>query len=494
MTISIDNVKCQIIIGGKDYLADPDLLEHCREYMSVKVPGSFFAAKQLKYHWDGIKYFLSKRGTMATGFLPVFLKFIEEEYPGLGVNIVDLRRNIPQFKTEFVSKIGSREINEQYIHQKQIIEVYNNYIKFRGMSIYFPRGVADAATNAGKTAVIAGIYLNLQTEEKMLVVIHRKTIYKELVKYFESVFQEVGQINDKNYSIKHVTVAMINTLYAHIDNLNVIKDLASFTVLAVDEAHRAGSNMYSSVLVHCTASVRLFLSGSIFDSKDLVGNMVIVGLSGPRLIKISKKYLMDQGISTPINVHMHLCNTILYFPVLAYDECIHKLIMESTERVALMHQIIKDRISKGPILIAVEKLEHGDFICKYLKQQGLITELIYSRDKEIFTKADAFREGQIDVLISTGVLKEGVNLPLIQTIILAAGGKSAAYIKQWCGRGERIHESKTEVELHDFYDIGRFVQKHSIDRIRLYKSEELEITYHFNIKDVKNMRTIVINS
>jgi superfamily II DNA or RNA helicase len=493
MIISIENIKCQITIGGKDNLVDPNLLEHCREYMSVKVPGSFFAAKALKFHWDGMKYFLTKRGAMATGFLPVFLKFIDEEYPTLEVTINDLRQNIPQFKSEFVSKIGSQEINEQYIHQKHIIESFNNYIKFRGTSIYFPRGVADAATNAGKTAVMVGVYLNLKTEERMLIVIHRKTIYRDLVKYFESVFTEIGQINDKNYIIKPITVAMIQTMYNRIEDLNFIKDLNSFTVLAVDEAHRAGSDMYSKVLVHCPASVRLFLSGSAFDSDDIVANMVKVGLSGPKLIKVSKRYLMDRGISTPIKVHMHLCNTILYDPVVDYDDCIHKLIMESIERMSLMYEIIKGRLSTGPILVAVEKTEQGDLICKYLKQQGLITELTHSKDKEIFTKIDAFRDNEIDVLISTGVIKEGVNLPRISTIINAAGGKSKSYIKQWMGRGERIHESKSEVEFHDFYDIGRFVQKHSIERINLYKAEELEIIYHFDIKDVKRMRNVIIN-
>ena len=494
MIISIDNIKCQITIGGKDYLVDPNLLDHCREYMSIKVPGSFFAAKALKYHWDGIKYFLTKRGAMATGFLPTFLKFIEEGYPTLEVTINDLRQNIPQFKPEFVSSIGSREINEQYIHQKECIEVYNNYINFRKEKIYFPRGIVDAATNAGKTSIMAGIYLNLQTKEKMLIIIHKKTIYRELVTYFKSVFQDVGEINDKNYSIKPITIAMINTLYRRIDNLNVKNDLASFTVLAVDEAHRASGTMYSDVLVHCLASIRIFVSGSAFDSDDLVGKMVMVGLSGARLKIVSKRYLIDRGISTPIKVHMHLCNTILYDSVLDYDGCIHKLIMESTERMSLIHKIIKDRISIGPILVAVEKLEQGESICNYLKQQGLITELTYSKDKEIFSKVDAFRENQIDVLISTGVLKEGVNLPLIQTIILASGGKSRSYIKQWCGRGERIDESKSEVEFHDFYDIGKYVQKHSIERIKLYKKEELDIIYHFDIKDVKNMRTVVINS
>lgn len=492
MIISIDNIKVSLLIGGSDLLIDPDLLTHFREYLSVKVPGNFFASKYLKYHWDGMKYFLSKRGIMATGFLPVFLKYLDEVYPDLPVEIKDFRGDLPQFKPEFVSRVGSREINEQYIHQRQCIEAYNNYIKFRGMNIYFPRGVVDAATNAGKTAVIAGIYLNLQTEERMLIIIHKKTIYRELVSYFKSVFQDVGEINDKEYCIKPVTVAMIQTVYRHIDNEDFRKDLATFTVLAVDEAHRAGADSYSKTLVYCNAGMRIFLSGTAFDSDDLVGNMTIVGLSGSKLLKVSKRYLMDRGISTPIKVHMHLCNTILYDYVLSYDDHITKLIHQSVERVSLINHIIDTRVNLGPILIAVEETEHGKFIRDNLVSFGKRVEITHSKDKEIVPKIAAFRDGSIDVLVATGVLKEGVNLPMIATIIIASGGKSKVYIKQWCGRGERLHDSKAEVELHDFYDIGRYVQKHSIERVKLYKAEELEVTEHYDINDIKKMKNVII--
>ena len=100
----------------------------------------------------------------------------------------------------------------------------------------------------------------------------------------------------------------------------------------------------------------------------------------------------------------------------------------------------------------------------------------------------------MDVLISTGVLKEGVNLPRIATLIIASGGRSTAYIKQWCGRAERKHESKTEVEVHDFYDIGRYVQQHSRARIKIYTDELFPIEYDFNMKDVKHLRPVIIEA
>jgi len=502
MKVIINNVQSVLSVGGTDFLIDPDLMQRFREYLSVKVPGSYFANKFLKYHWDGVKFFITPKGKFATGFLPVFLAYVEEEYPQLEVEIIDERGFIPQFRMIFQSLIGNRTINDQYIHQKNVIEAFNNFIVFRGQQIYFPRGVADASTNAGKTSIIAGIYLNLIDPGRMLIVIHRKTIYRELLVYYQSIFEEVGEINDGHYNVQpKIVLAMIQTLARRIEDPNVKKDLGEFTVLAVDESHRAGSTMYTKTLVHCNSPIRIFVSGSAFDSKDVVSNMIIVGLSGRKLIKVSKKELMDKGISSPIKVKIHLCNTILRAPVLIYSECQELLIHKSQERASIMFEIIKSRINIGPILIAVEETEHGKYLMETLntmhKHEEIFEKcniaLTHSKDPDIFVKADAFRTGDIDVLISTSVLREGVNLPLIQTIIYAPGGHSGVYLRQWMGRGERIDESKTETEFHDFYDIGPFVGPHSLHRLKMYQAEDLEVKMDFEKKDLRRMTNVVIN-
>lgn len=495
MQILIDNVKTRLNIGGKDHLVDPDLMKHFREYMSIDVPGSFFVRKRMKFkQWDGKRYFLTPGGSMATGFLPAFLKYVEQEYPDLKVEIIDQRPYLPKFKPEFVAKIGSIEINEQYIHQKNVIEAYNHYLTFRGQKIYFPRGTADAATNAGKTAIIAGLRLNLDKPEDMLIIIHKKTVYRQLLKYFQEIFGEIGQINDRHYDIKPVTLAMINTLSRRIDNIDVKNDIANFNILAVDEAHRAGSDMYAKTLAYCPAPVRMFVSGTAFDSDNIINNMIVVGLSGSKLINISKRYLMDRGVSTPVKIKMHLCNTILRYPALEVDDCKTRLVKESIERASFIYKIVADRLVMGPILIAVEEIRHGEFLYNFAHgwSKNFTIELTHSKDPHLFEKIEDFTAGNINVLIATGVLKEGVNMPRIATIIMAAGGQSKVYIKQWMGRGERLFEGKEEVEFHDFFDIGRYVQKHSLKRIKIYNDENLEVSYDFDLKDTRRMSSVVI--
>jgi superfamily II DNA or RNA helicase len=238
--------------------------------------------------------------------------------------------------------------------------------------------------------------------------------------------------------------------------------------------------------------VRVFVSGSAFDSDDIVSKMIIVGLSGPKLATVTKREMMDKGISVPVKVRIHLCNTILRESVLDYDDCIKTLIHQSVERTSIVARIIKERINIGPIVVYVEETQHGLFIHEQLKEQFNI-EITHSKDPNIIQKIDAFRSGDLDVIIATGVLKEGLNLPLIRTIIDCAAGQSKINIKQRMGRGERLSEGKTEIEYHDFYDIGRYVQSHSLHRLKIYHSEDLPVECDFDVKNAKRLTSVIIN-
>lgn len=105
MKIIIGNVQTNVQIGGTDTLTDGKMIDTLRDYMSIKVPGSFFMQKHLKYHFDGLKHFLTPGGKVATGFLPILLRYIDEIYPDLEVEIIDERGQLPKFSSEFKSKI-----------------------------------------------------------------------------------------------------------------------------------------------------------------------------------------------------------------------------------------------------------------------------------------------------------------------------------------------------------------------------------------------------
>ena len=492
MIISIDNIKSIITTGGADNLYG-DVFKQLREYMSVDVEGSFWARKNSKYKWDGKRYFITeKRREMATGFLPMLLKHIDRTYPELEVTLEDDRKSLPKFTKEFISQIGNFKMEGIYDHQARIVKAFNNYIDFRGQKIYFPRGICDAATNAGKTVIMAGVKENLTTQPSMLVLIHNKQVFSELFNFFKNVYPVVGQINQKTYDPQDVTIAMIQTLYSRIDSMQVRKDLNNFRVLAIDECHRSGAKSYAKVLQYCNAGVRIGLSGTALDSGNVVNKMIAIGLTSHRLEKITKRELMDKGVSTNVEVHIHLCNTILYKPLIDYKDIQRECIYESVERASIIWKNITD----GYVLAAVDKIEHGRILHKHLlslaKGSDKIVALTHGQDPNQIEVVDAFKRGEIDILISTAILQEGVNLPLVNQTYYCGGGKSVISLKQWMGRSERLLKGKEVAYFHDFYDIGKFIRKHSEERIRAYKKEELKVVEHYDPKEVKKLKPIVI--
>jgi len=68
---------------------------------------------------------------------------------------------------------------------------------------------------------------------------------------------------------------------------------------------------------------------------------------------------------------------------------------------------------------------------------------------------------------------EGVDLPALDTVVLAAGGKSSAYLLQRLGRALRKAPGKTEATIHDFHDTGnKYVLNHSMRRQQIIQHEK----------------------
>jgi superfamily II DNA or RNA helicase len=82
-----------------------------------------------------------------------------------------------------------------------------------------------------------------------------------------------------------------------------------------------------------------------------------------------------------------------------------------------------------------------------------------------------FRELKIDVLIANKIVDEGVDFPMMETLILASGGKAEHRQIQRIGRVMRTHEGKERATVFDFLDQGFYLSKHSEGRLLAYEME-----------------------
>ena len=91
----------------------------------------------------------------------------------------------------------------------------------------------------------------------------------------------------------------------------------------------------------------------------------------------------------------------------------------------------------------------------------------------------------LKILIST-VVNEGVNIPSMDVIIMAGGGKSNKLTVQRVGRALRKAEGKETAKIIDFYDNDNgILLRHSKARLKTYRKEE-----EFQIEPLKEANNV----
>ena len=87
-----------------------------------------------------------------------------------------------------------------------------------------------------------------------------------------------------------------------------------------------------------------------------------------------------------------------------------------------------------------------------------------------------FKEGSLKILLSSSILDEGIDIERIDTLVLASARKSRRQILQRIGRGLRRKRGENVVDIIDFFDLdGKYLEKHSRERLKLYKKEKFDI-------------------
>jgi superfamily II DNA or RNA helicase len=88
---------------------------------------------------------------------------------------------------------------------------------------------------------------------------------------------------------------------------------------------------------------------------------------------------------------------------------------------------------------------------------------------------DCMRDGEPGTYIATPIFDEGIDVPAVDTIILAAAGKSHVKLLQRIGRGLRKKEGDNILIVHDFLDdTNSYLLEHSQERVDTYARQKFE--------------------
>jgi superfamily II DNA or RNA helicase len=247
--------------------------------------------------------------------------------------------------------------------------------------------------------------------------------------------------------------------------------VASVDIVVFDECHHVcAKTLYN--LAMCARTNTIILGCSATTEREDGEDMRMFGALGKIVYQISRRELIDMKYLSDATVH--------YFTptfdtggdyVLTYPELYEKHIVKNESRNEIAIRYAEDQVAVGKkVLILISQIEHGQFIYDKLHIE-----------KKVFchgTTDDRYKNlAEFDCIVASNIFNEGIDLPELDVVILAAGGKSSIQLTQRVGRVLRLKKNGTKAIIVDFQDKPKHLAKH-------YKKRRALLEEDFEVIDV----------
>jgi len=335
------------------------------------------------------------------------------------------------------------------------------------------RGIINFATGAGKTAVASRIIarLNLPT---LYIVPTRELLSQTSGELEDMLGVEVGRIGGGVFDPRRVTVATVQLLYRVLrDRQHRLRERLrpmwdGIDILVVDESHHLGASSYYRVAQAVDAYYRFGLTGTAFRTDN--ADMMIQAVTGRVLGRISSSELIGRGVLARTHVRLY---RVPHVTVRSdhWSDVYGQGVVRNERRNLLIADIVLSFISEAKtVLIIVKEIEHGRILTGMIPGAVFVHGSLPQQVRDDIRRE--FRARRIPALVATKIYDEGVDVPSMNALVMAAGGKSAIQTIQRVGRALRKSEGKDEVTICDFMDDGhRLLRSHAASRMAIYRSE-----------------------
>lgn len=341
------------------------------------------------------------------------------------------------------------------------------------------RGVLKAPTGVGKTGL--GMYLiaSIDELENVLWLSHTKDLMynagEEAEKWFGK--HNVGYCGDGKLQLgKFFTTATRQTFKEHVDEWGT-----SYDMVILDEVHHLSElprtdkygkeyGEYGQIFSKIYAPIRAGITATYPDQES--AKFAIEGLIGPLLEEFTINQAREEGyMAKPTIKIKKVTHSNKVQDLRDYQKVYEWGVVRRLERNKIIVDILKEHQKKNEsVLIMVTKIVHGQLLEKLCKTHGIKIEFVYSvTDSQSRDLIKHLLNDKQTNVICTDVWKEGINIPELNVVINASGGKSDLKTLQVIGRGLRKTNKKSELIIYDFFDSShRYLIEHFGHRFSLY--------------------------
>lgn len=341
------------------------------------------------------------------------------------------------------------------------------------------RGVIWAATGAGKTEIASGIVAAVPLN--WLFIVHRTQLgLQARDRYQKRTGEPAGVIAEGKWEPDPgpfgLTVATFQSLYARLksDPLATQTWLDSIGGVIVDECHVLPADTFRAVLdMLPNAYWRIGVSGTPLARGDRKA-MHLIGSLGSVFYRISATQLIDAGLlARPV---IRMVPFTATSDKKTWQGAYNEIVATGRER---NKRVVELAVAAAkPCVVFTRALKQGQMIERMIRKAGVAVDYV-DGDTPTASRQLAVKNlerGNIDVLVASVVMNEGIDIPELRSAVMAAGGSSTIAALQRVGRGMRVVPGKTTFDVWDFADTGnKWTERHTKERIRAYQVEDYEV-------------------
>ena len=325
------------------------------------------------------------------------------------------------------------------------------------------RNLVVAATGTGKTVVAAFDYRRLASEgppPRLLFVAHRKEILKQSLDVFRAVlrdgsFGELYVDGHRPEEGRHV--------FASVQSLSRLApgtlDPRAFDVLIVDEFHHAEAPTYRRLLTHLQPRELLGLTAT---PERADGESVVKWFDGRIAAELRLWEALEKGLLSPFQyfgLHDGVDLSRLRWSRGGYEVAdLEKVFTGNDVRVSMVLEAVRDRVldpSRMRALGFCVSVAHAEYMARRFIEAG-VPSLAVSAETSREERDQALRrlrDREVNVLFAVDLFNEGIDVPVVDTVLFLRPTESVTVFLQQLGRGLRLAEDKSCLTVLDF--IGR---------------------------------------
>jgi superfamily II DNA or RNA helicase len=454
-----------------------------KEYFSDYAPNYIFNPRYRSSAWNGkISIFDGKKRCLPYGVLFDIIDYHKKNYKDLELKVDDSIKSLfksPELKIKYNLNLEPRD------YQREVVEKLLKYTK----------GIARVATGGGKSLIISYILKILRDNKlakRQIIIVPSLSLieqfHSDMIEYGikESL---LGRVNAKMKEFeKPYVISTWQTLSRNHDKLDL------YDAVVCDETHLSKSTEIKTILsMMPNTKFRFGVTGTLPDNRlDL---MNVQSFIGPVLKEIPASYLASKGYLSFCNVNVINIKYKEKFEG-SYD-VVRDQIFTNEFRLEFINDIVKRLDSNVLLLVGLVEKE-GELLRDYLEDKLSGKDVVFLSGRDSALEREDWRkkldrEKNIVLIATYPIFQQGVNIPSLKYLMMAAPYKSKIRVLQSIGRALRKHAEKgIAAQIIDIADQTTYFKKQGKIRKEYYEGEEFSIT-EYDIKEKQNCSVILNN-